>query len=58
LAFRRGDGLVCVLNCGSRARRVPAEAGELLLCSDAAPERGHDGSRRLAPDTAAWFRPA
>ncbi len=58
LAFRRGAGLVCVLNCGSRARRVPAEAGELLLCSGARPERGRDGSRRLAPDTAAWFRPA
>ena len=49
-AFRR-DGLVCVVNCGSRASRLPAEAGELLLSSGADPVDG-----RLAPDTAAWFR--
>ncbi|HSE69541.1 MAG TPA: glycoside hydrolase family 13 protein, partial [Nocardioidaceae bacterium] len=38
LAFRRGQGadaLVCVVNCGSRAARVPAEAGEVLMTSGA-----------------------
>jgi alpha-glucosidase len=58
LAFRRGDGLVCALNCGSRPARVPAEAGELLLSSGADPVLGRGGVRRLPPDTAAWFRPA
>jgi alpha-glucosidase len=49
-ALRRGD-LVCVVNCGSRARRLPAEAGELLLSSGPHPVDG-----RIDPDTAAWFR--
>jgi alpha-glucosidase len=49
-AFRRDD-LVCVINCGSRLSRLPAEAGELLLSSGADPVGG-----RIAPDTAAWFR--
>jgi alpha-glucosidase len=51
-AFRR-DGLVCVVNCGSRARRLPAEAGEPLLSSGPDPVDG-----RIEPDTAAWFRHA
>jgi alpha-glucosidase len=56
LAFLRepgvhGHGLVCMLNCGSRPARIPAEAGELLMTSGEVPEDG-----RLAPDTAAWFR--
>ena len=51
-SFRRGD-LVCVVNCGSRASRLPAQAGGLLLSSGADPVDG-----RLAPDTAAWFRSA
>jgi len=50
LAFRR-DSLVCVVNCGSRPRRLPPEAGELLLSSGADPSGG-----RIEPDTAAWFR--
>jgi alpha-glucosidase len=50
LALRRGD-LICVVNCGSRPRRLPAVAGELLLSSGPAPVQG-----RIAPDTAAWFR--
>ncbi len=58
LAFRRGDSLVCMVNCGSRALKVPDEAGELLMSSGAALVRGRDGVRRLPPDTAAWFRSA
>ena len=53
LAFRRGDGLVCLVNGGSRSTRVPAEAGELLMSSGDDPVDG-----RLAPNTAAWFRSA
>jgi alpha-glucosidase len=60
LAFRRGDqgepGLVCMVTCGTRAARVPPEAGELLMTSGASPAEGRDGVRRLAPNTAAWFR--
>ena len=52
LAFVRGGGLVSVLNCGSTAAPVPAEAGELVLSS--APLQGG----RLPADTAAWFRTA
>ena len=50
LAVRRGDLLV-VINCGSRAARLPDAAGQLLLSSGADPVDG-----KLAPDTAAWFR--
>ena len=53
LAFRRGDGFVCMVNCGSRAARVPAEAGELVLSSGPIGAAG-----TLPPDTAAWFLPA
>jgi hypothetical protein len=53
LAFRRGDGFVCMVNCGSRAARVPAEAGELVLSSGPVGAAG-----TLPPDTAAWFLPA
>jgi alpha-glucosidase len=49
-AVRRGD-LVSVVNCGTRAARLPDEAGELVLSSGSEPSGG-----RLAPDTAAWFR--
>ena len=61
LAFRRGadePGLVCMVVCGSRAARVPDEAGELLMTSGASPVEGPGGVRRLPPDTAAWFRTA
>jgi alpha-glucosidase len=47
LAFRRGSGLVCIVNYGPDAAPVPA--GEVLLVSD--PLRG--GS--LPPDTAMWL---
>jgi alpha-glucosidase len=56
LAFARGDGLVCMVNCGSRAAKVPDEAGELLISSGEPLVVGRGGVRRLAPDTAAWFR--
>ena len=52
LAVRRGD-LVAVVNCGSRWRRLPDVAGELVLSSGVDPVGG-----RIAPDTAAWFRTA
>ena len=61
LAFRRGEGtdaLVCMVNCGSRAAKVPDVAGELLMTSGADLAEGSGGVRRLPPDTAAWFRPA
>jgi alpha-glucosidase len=52
LAFVRGGGLVCVLNCGDVPAPVPVEAGDLVLASaDLA-----DG--QLPADAAAWFRPA
>ena len=52
LAFLRGGGLVCVLNCGDVAAPVPVEAGDLVV-SSAPFEEG-----RLPADAAAWFRPA
>jgi alpha-glucosidase len=54
LAFRRGAALLCVVNCGSRPAKVPAEAGELVLASGPLGTAA-DGTRRLPPDTAAWF---
>jgi alpha-glucosidase len=50
LAFIRGGGLVCVLNCGTDSAPVPVEAGELVLAS-APLEQG-----RVPADGAAWFR--
>ncbi|HEX5769439.1 MAG TPA: alpha-amylase family glycosyl hydrolase [Nocardioidaceae bacterium] len=50
LAFVRGGGLVCVLNCGTESAPVPVEAGELVVAS-APLEQG-----RIPADTAAWFR--
>ena len=52
LAFLRGGGLVCVVNCGTTAVPAPVEAGDLVLSS----AELHDG--QLPPDTAAWFLPA
>ncbi|HEX6247188.1 MAG TPA: glycoside hydrolase family 13 protein, partial [Nocardioidaceae bacterium] len=52
LAFMRGGGLVCVLNCGEAPAPLPPQAGEPVLTS--APLE--DG--RLPADAAAWFRPA
>jgi alpha-glucosidase len=50
LAFRRDD-LVCMVNCGTRTAKLPAEAGQLILASGPLPDPG-----RLLSDTAAWFR--
>jgi alpha-glucosidase len=52
LAFVRGGGLVCALNCGTTPAPVPVEAGELVLSS--APLEGG----QLPADAAAWFRTA
>jgi alpha-glucosidase len=52
LAFVRGGGLVCVLNCGETPVRVPTEAGDLVVASG--PLEGN----LLPADTAAWFRTA
>jgi alpha-glucosidase len=52
LAFLRGEGLVCVVNCGDDPAPLPAEAGDLVVAS--APLA--DGL--LPADAAAWFRPA
>ncbi|MGW5239348.1 glycoside hydrolase family 13 protein [Monashia sp. NPDC004114] len=48
LAFARGDGFACVVNCSSRLVRTPVD-GQLLLASD--PETGE----KLPPNSAAWF---
>ncbi|HSE71780.1 MAG TPA: alpha-amylase family glycosyl hydrolase, partial [Nocardioidaceae bacterium] len=50
-AFQRGDGLVCMVNCGSRSAKAPAVAGELIVSSAPLDKPGV-----LPPDTAAWFR--
>jgi alpha-glucosidase len=55
LAFRRGDGLVAMVNCAKRPAKLPAEAGDLLVSSGPL-DKADDGSLRLPPDTAAWFR--
>ena len=52
LAFRRGEALVCMVNCGPRNAKLPSEAGELILSSGPLATPGI-----LPPDTAAWFRP-
>jgi alpha-glucosidase len=51
LAFARGPGLVCVLNCGNRRARLP-QVGALLISSGAT-STVHGGM--IDPDTAAWF---
>ena len=48
LAFTRGDGFACVVNCSSRAVCAPVD-GDLLLASH--PEAGD----KLPPNSAAWF---
>ena len=53
LGFRRGDGLVCVINCGGQPARLPDEAGDVVLSSSPLDEPG-----TLPADTAAWFRAA
>ncbi|MEQ4209994.1 alpha-amylase family glycosyl hydrolase [Actinopolymorpha sp. B17G11] len=48
LAFTRGDGFACVVNCSSRPVAAPAQ-GEPLLASD--PGVGE----KMPPNTAAWW---
>ncbi len=48
LAFTRGDGFACVLNCSSRPVCTPVD-GRLLHASHP------DAGEKLPPDTAAWF---
>ena len=49
LAFTRGDGFACVVNCTSRLVRTPV-GGRLLHASD--PEAGE----KMPPNSAAWFQ--
>ncbi|TDU86941.1 alpha-glucosidase [Kribbella voronezhensis] len=48
LAFTRGDGVACVVNCSSKPVCTPVD-GDLVIASD--PEAGE----KLPPDSAAWF---
>ena len=50
LAFRRADGLTCVVNMSAEPVPLPAQ-GEVLLTS------GPVDQARLPPDTAAWLSP-
>lgn len=48
LAFTRGDGFCCVVNCSSRVVAAPVD-GKLLLASH------HDAGDKLPPNSAAWY---
>jgi alpha-glucosidase len=48
LAFTRGDGFCCVVNCSARVVAVPVD-GELLLASH------QEAGDKLPPDSAAWY---
>ena len=48
LAFMRGDGFACVVNCSSRPVCMPVD-GHLLHASDA------EVGEKLPPDSAAWL---
>jgi alpha-glucosidase len=50
LAYRRGSGMVCVVNCGDGPIPIP-DNEEILLASD--PDQG---SAQLGPDSAIWYR--
>ena len=49
LAFRRGDGLVCALNMGSRPARIDTPGGVTIASGPV------EDARLLPPDTAVWF---
>jgi len=51
LAFTRGDGFCCVVNCSSRVVAAPVD-GELLLASH------QEAGDKLPPNSAAWYLPA
>ena len=48
VAFTRGDGFACVVNCSARVVSAPVD-GELLLASHQEP------ADKLPPNTAAWY---
>ncbi|TWD84732.1 alpha-glucosidase [Kribbella amoyensis] len=48
LAFTRGDGFACVVNCSSRVVSAPVD-GELLLASH------QEAGDKLPPNSAAWY---
>jgi alpha-glucosidase len=48
LAFTRGDGFCCVVNCSSRVVAAPVD-GELLLASH------QEAGDKLPPNSAAWY---
>jgi alpha-glucosidase len=48
LAFTRGDGFCCVVNCSSHVVSVPVD-GELLLASH------QEAGDKLPPNSAAWY---
>ncbi|WP_112240499.1 glycoside hydrolase family 13 protein [Kribbella monticola] len=48
LAFTRGDGVACVVNCSSKPVCTPVE-GDLVIGSDP------DVGEKLPPDSAGWF---
>ena len=48
LAFTRGDGFCCVVNCSSRVVAPPVD-GELLLASH------QEAGDKLSPNSAAWY---
>jgi alpha-glucosidase len=48
LAFTRGDGFCCVVNCSTRVVAAPVD-GELLLASH------HEAGDKLPPNSAAWY---
>ena len=48
LAFTRGDGFGCVVNCASRVVSPPVD-GELLLASH------QEAGDKLPPNSAAWY---
>ncbi|MEV4261148.1 glycoside hydrolase family 13 protein [Kribbella sp. NPDC049584] len=48
LAFTRGDGFCCVVNCSSRVVAPPVD-GELLLASH------QEAGDKLPPNSAAWY---
>jgi alpha-glucosidase len=54
LAFRRGDGFICVTNFADQALELPP--GELILASTEL-EDAADGIRKLPTDSTAWLRP-
>jgi alpha-glucosidase len=51
LAFRRGDGFLCITNFADQALALPSGA-ELLLASEELSPQGE-----LPPDSTAWLRP-